>query len=62
VNEDFRRGRFDRLRGWLVENIHRHGQRFRAGELCRRATGRPLSAAPFLSHLNEKYGPLYGVC
>src|SRR5207248_10019148 len=45
LNEDFRRGRFDRLRGWLVENIHRHGQRFRPGELCRRATGRPLSAA-----------------
>jgi carboxypeptidase Taq len=62
LNEDFRRGRFDRLRGWLVENIHRHGQRFRAGELCRRATGRPLSAGPFLSHLNEKYGPLYSVC
>jgi carboxypeptidase Taq len=59
---DFRRGSFDRLKGWLVENVHRHGQRFRAGELCRRATGRPLSPGPFLSHLREKYGALYDVC
>lgn len=59
---DFRRGEFDRLKGWLVENIHRHGQRYRAGELCRRATGRALSPQPFLSYLTEKFGPLYGVC
>jgi carboxypeptidase Taq len=60
--EDFRRGQFDRLKGWLGEKIHRHGQRFRAGELCRRATGGPLSPQPFLSYLAEKFGPLYGVC
>jgi carboxypeptidase Taq len=59
---DFRRGEFDRLRQWLAANIYRHGQRFRAGELCRRATGRPLSPGPFLTHLREKFGPLYGVC
>jgi carboxypeptidase Taq len=59
---DFRRGSFDRLREWLVGNIHRYGQRFRAGELCRRATGAPLGPGPFLSHLREKYGALYDVC
>jgi carboxypeptidase Taq len=60
--EDFRRGEFDRLKGWLVTNIHRHGQRYRAGELCRRATGSPLSPAPFLAYLNEKCALLSGVC
>ncbi len=60
--EDFRRGEFTRLKDWLVQNIHRHGQRFRAGELCRRATGVPLSPEPFLAYLNEKYAPLYRVC
>jgi carboxypeptidase Taq len=62
LDDDFRRGEFGRLKVWLGENVHRHGGRYRAGELCRRATGGPLSAAPFMSYLNEKFGPLYGVC
>ncbi len=61
LDDDFRRGEFGRLKFWLGEKIHRHGGRYRAGELCRRATGEPLSAAPFLSYLNQKFGPLYGV-
>lgn len=61
LDDDFRRGEFGRLKLWLGEKIHRHGGRYRAGELCRRATGEPLSATPFVSYLNEKFGPLYGV-
>jgi carboxypeptidase Taq len=60
--EEFRRGDFHRLKDWLVNNIHRHGQRFRAGELCRRATGAPLQAEPLIRYLNEKYALLYGLC
>jgi carboxypeptidase Taq len=62
LEDDFRRGEFGRLKGWLGLHIHRHGQRFRAGELCRRATGVPLSPKPFLSYLSEKFGALYSVC
>lgn len=62
LDADFRRGDFSRLKDWLVANVHRHGRRFRAAELCRRATGRPLDAAPFLAYLREKYALLYGVC
>jgi carboxypeptidase Taq len=62
LTDDFRRGEFSRLRDWLVQNIHRYGQRFRAGELCRRATGSSLSPEPFVHYLNEKYGKLYRVC
>ncbi len=62
LDEDFRRGEFGRLREWLVQHIYQHGQKFRAGELCRRATGSLLSPEPFLTHLTEKYGRLYGVC
>ncbi len=59
---EFRRGEFGGLRAWLTEKVHRHGQRYRAGELCRRATGEPLTARPFISYLTEKFAPLYGVC
>lgn len=60
--DDFRRGEFGRLKDWLVQNIHRHGQKFRAGELCRRATDVPLSPEPFLSYLTGKYSPLFQAC
>ncbi|MDY3552904.1 carboxypeptidase M32 [Gemmata sp. JC717] len=62
LDDDFRRGDFSRLKNWLNQHVYAHGQRFRAGELCRRATGAPLSPKPFLSYLNEKFGGLYGVC
>lgn len=57
----FRRGDFAGLRGWLRENIHRHGQRYRPGELCRRVTGRPLDHQPFVGYLRRKFGALYGL-
>ena len=44
---------------WLRENIHRHGQRFRADELVQRVTGEPLSVAPFERYLTQKYGAIY---
>ncbi|WP_439630023.1 carboxypeptidase M32 [Gemmata sp.] len=59
---DIRRGEFGRLKEWLVKNIHRHGQRFRAAELCRRVTGSSLVPEPFVAHLNEKYTALQAVC
>lgn len=62
LEDEIRCGEFGRLRDWLRERIHKHGQRFRAGELCRRATGEALSPKPFLSYLRGKFGGLYGVC
>ena len=62
TDEAFRRGDFSPLKDWLTQNIHCHGQRYRAGDLCRKVTGFPLSPKPFLTYLNEKYGLLYGVC
>lgn len=61
LNEQFSRGEFAPLLGWLREKIHRHGQKYTAGELAIRTTGRPLEAAPLLSHLSKKAAELYGV-
>ena len=60
---------FDRIRAndhkpllnWLRENIHRHGQRFRAGELVERVTGKPLTIEPFMSYVKNKFAPIYGL-
>jgi carboxypeptidase Taq len=59
LDDDFRAGRFQGLKGWLNEKIHGVGQRHRAGELCRRVTGRPLSHQPLMAYLHRKYGDLY---
>ena len=61
LDGDFRVGRFERLKGWLNEKIHRPGQRHRAGELCRRVTGQPLTHKPLIAYLRAKYAPLYGI-
>ncbi len=55
------RGDFTALLAWLRLNIHGHGRRFRARELCERITGRPLEHAPLLRHLEGKLRPLYGI-
>jgi carboxypeptidase Taq len=53
------RGDFALLLAWLREKIHVHGKRWKAGELCQRITGKPLSADPLLRHLEQKLRPLY---
>ncbi|HUR56510.1 MAG TPA: carboxypeptidase M32, partial [Opitutaceae bacterium] len=59
LEEDFARGDFTWLLGWLRENVHRHGRRFSALELVRRVTGEELSPASLLRYLRERYGALY---
>ena len=59
--EQFARGEFQPLRGWLREKIHAHGQRYTSAELVQRVTGRPLSPEPLMKHLRDKLGSLYGV-
>ncbi|MCS7045988.1 MAG: carboxypeptidase M32 [Gemmataceae bacterium] len=59
LDDDFRRGEFRRLKGWLNDRIHRPGMRWRSRDLCLKVTGRPLSPRPLLSYLRQKYGELY---
>ncbi len=59
LEEDFARGDFSWLLGWLRENVHSQGRRVSALELVRRITGRELSSAPLLAYLRGRYGELY---
>ena len=61
LNDQIAQGEFAPLRTWLNQNIHAHGRRYRAGELCERLTGKPLSADPLLRHLEGKLKPIYGL-
>jgi carboxypeptidase Taq len=57
----FERGEFAALLAWLRKNVHRHGRKFTPNELLERATGRPLTAAPWIAYVQKKYGALYGI-
>ncbi|MCP4836562.1 MAG: carboxypeptidase M32 [Phycisphaera sp.] len=57
----FAEGRFAPLLDWLRENIHRHGRRYTAAQLCERITGRPLSADPLMAYLEGKLRPLHAI-
>ena len=59
--EQFRRGDFAPLLGWLRENLHRHGRNYSATELIKKVTGQPLSSAALLQHLRGKFGEVYGL-
>ncbi|MDG4889747.1 carboxypeptidase M32 [Mesorhizobium sp. WSM4887] len=61
LRTDLAKGRYDRLHGFLAENIHRHGRRYDRDELLMRATGRKLDPEPYIAYLNAKYAELYGL-
>lgn len=59
LEDDFARGDFSRLLGWLRARIHAQGRRFDARALVREVTGTELSPQPLLAYLRERYLPLY---
>ncbi len=61
LEASFRQGDFSALLSWLRTNIHQHGRRHTPAELVERVTGSPLQHDALMSHLNEKYGEIYGL-
>ena len=61
LDDRMRRGEFGALLNWLRANIHAHGRRWSASDLCRRISGSALSHEPLMRHLRDKLRPLYGL-
>jgi carboxypeptidase Taq len=61
LDDDFSRGRFDRLLGWLQKRVYGHGQRYTAARLIEQATGAAPDHQPLLAGLRRKFGELYGL-
>jgi carboxypeptidase Taq len=55
LEDDFARGEFGRLLGWLRAEIHAHGRREDAFALTLRATGVELGPEALLAYLEERY-------
>ncbi|MDQ2943229.1 MAG: carboxypeptidase M32 [Candidatus Dormibacteraeota bacterium] len=61
LDAQIERGEFVALLGWLRKNVHRHGRKFTPNELLERATGSPMTAAPWIAYVQQKYSALYGI-
>jgi carboxypeptidase Taq len=59
LEDDFARGDFTWLLGWLRQEVHAQGRRFDALTLARRVTGEELSPRHLVRYLRERYGRLY---
>src|SRR5215467_8767140 len=59
IPREIESGTFATLHGWLVDNVYRHGRKYRPDDLVQRATGAPMRMQPYLAYLREKYGELY---
>lgn len=60
IEADIRELRFDRLLGWLRDNVHEHGSKYPPQVLLERASGERLDAKPYMDYLHQKYADLYG--
>jgi carboxypeptidase Taq len=58
--EKLRKGSFGEVKGWLTENVYRHGKLYEPEELVKRVTGRGLVVKPFMDYLEAKYKAIYG--
>jgi carboxypeptidase Taq len=61
LDAQFEQGDFSTLLGWLHQNVHRHVRKFTPNELLERATGKPMSAGPWITYVRRKFGDLYGL-
>jgi carboxypeptidase Taq len=57
--DQFARGEFGGLLGWLRDNLYQHGRKFTLNELARRITGEPLQTRSYMRYLKDKYGEIY---
>lgn len=61
LDERHAHGDFSALLGWLRDHVHQEGAKYTTKELIRRATGKELTAAPYLDYIQGKFKGIYGL-
>ena len=59
ISSEIANGQFGTLYGWRTDNIYEPGRTLTPDEIVARATGSPMTMAPYLAYLRKKYGELY---
>ncbi|MGB8852130.1 MAG: carboxypeptidase M32 [Pirellulales bacterium] len=57
----FATGTFAPLLGWMRQRVHAVGRMLESDALVERATGEPVSEAPLLASLRDRYGAAHGL-
>jgi len=61
INSKMENGDTKELLEWLRNNIHRHGERYDAKDLCKRITGEELNFKYFMDYAKSKYSKIYNL-
>ena len=61
LDDSLATGDYSPLRGWLIDNVYRHGRAFTPAELLQRSTGGGLDTGPYLAYLQGKFSELYAL-
>jgi carboxypeptidase Taq len=61
LSEQLARGEFGTVLAWMREHVHACGRKYLPQEVLERATGRRLTAEPYVAYLTAKFGDLYGL-
>lgn len=59
LDKKLAKGDTSQLLSWLRENVHQHGRRYEADELCNRITGESLNFDHFLKYASDKFLGVY---
>lgn len=61
IPQEISQGKTSTLLEWMRRHIHVHGAKLTPSELLRQATGRDMTAGPYLRYLTAKFSELYGL-
>lgn len=61
LKKELQAGKVDSVRDWLRNHVHKFGREMSSEEIVYKATGKKLTAKPFLGYLKQKYYSLYGL-
>lgn len=59
IPQEIAKGEFGTLHKWLTKKLYRYGRKFTPDEIVKRATGKSMTIAPYITYLRGKYGALY---
>ena len=53
-------GRFQKVKGWMVKNVHQQGDLYDPAVLVKKITGEEMNVKPYLEYLDNKCSWVYG--
>jgi carboxypeptidase Taq len=59
LDNQIRKGKFEKLREWLRVNIHQYGHKYDPQDIVQKVTGSKIDSAAYVRYLTKKYSEIY---